>query len=327
MVRSPATVLMESEMTRFWMPATFFAFFLGTGAALAQDAPGSKDHPLLSRFSGAVIEHYRQTDFDAAELADRRIDNAQTAKSLHVEGKVTNISYLIKGDKSLVEVVRNYQQAVKQGGFQKIFSCAREACGGLEFEKFLYNNCCVGIGFFYDPNAFEYYLGKLSRPGGDVYVSLYLVYERGNQSVAVVERVVEVQPMQGGEVQVLDAKSLQAGLASAGRVALYGIYFDTDRAEVKPGSKAQLDEMGKLLVSNPALKVFIVGHTDNQGTFEHNVELSQRRADAVAEALVKDYHVAAGRLIARGVASLAPAAANADEAGRASNRRVELVAQ
>jgi outer membrane protein OmpA-like peptidoglycan-associated protein len=110
-------------------------------------------------------------------------------------------------------------------------------------------------------------------------------------------------------------------------VALYGIYFDTGKAELKPESRPQLDEMGKLLQAQPALKVYIVGHTDNQGSLEANLQLSQQRAQAVVAALAGTYKIDAKRLQARGVANLAPLAGNGNDAGRARNRRVELVAQ
>ncbi|MCY1250051.1 putative lipoprotein YiaD [compost metagenome] len=85
--------------------------------------------------------------------------------------------------------------------------------------------------------------------------------------------------------------------------------------------------MGKLLQADAALKVYIVGHTDNQGSLARNMELSQKRADAVAKALAESYQIPASRLSAKGVASLAPVASNDAEEGRAKNRRVELVKQ
>ena len=69
----------------------------------------------------------------------------------------------------------------------------------------------------------------------------------------------------------------------------------------------------------------VVGHTDNIGGYEVNTVLSKRRAEAVAATLVKDFGVSALRLTANGAAYLAPVASNSTEAGRAKNRRVELV--
>ena len=91
------------------------------------------------------------------------------------------------------------------------------------------------------------------------------------------QQVLETKPMQTGQVQVLDMAAMQKSLAESGRVAIYGVYFDTDKAVVKPESKAALDEMGKLLNANPNLKVYVVGHTDNQGTLAGNMDLSQKR--------------------------------------------------
>jgi outer membrane protein OmpA-like peptidoglycan-associated protein len=83
--------------------------------------------------------------------------------------------------------------------------------------------------------------------------------------------------------------------------------------------------MAKLLKINARLNVFIVGHTDNTGTFEHNMKLSRERAAAVVNALVGKYGVASARLSPMGVASLTPVSSNKTDEGKAKNRRVELV--
>ncbi|MRT33104.1 OmpA family protein, partial [Xylella fastidiosa subsp. multiplex] len=90
----------------------------------------------------------------------------------------------------------------------------------------------------------------------------------------------ETKPMQTGQVSVLDATAMEKALAESGKVAVYGVYFDTDKAEVKAESKAALDEMGKLLKADPKLNVYVVGHTDNQGNLAGNLDLSHRRAAA-----------------------------------------------
>ncbi len=110
-------------------------------------------------------------------------------------------------------------------------------------------------------------------------------------------------------------------------MALYGIYFDTDKAELKPESEPTLVEISKLLKADAKLKLFVVGHTDNVGTFDHNLKLSQASAAAVVAALTKKHGVAAARLTPFGAGPTSPVASNAAEAGRAKNRRVELVAQ
>ena len=112
-----------------------------------------------------------------------------------------------------------------------------------------------------------------------------------------------------------------------GRVALYGILFDFDKADLKPESDKQLAEMANLLKSSVGLKVFVVGHTDNKGTLAYNTDLSQRRADSVARALATRFGIATDRMVSKGAGPLSPLASNESEDGQAKNRRVELVRQ
>ena len=125
---------------------------------------------------------------------------------------------------------------------------------------------------------------------------------------------------------MVDAAAIAKGLGEKGHVALYGIYFDTDKAVVKPDSRPTLEEIAKLLRAQPQLNVVIVGHTDSQGGHDYNMDLSRRRADAIAAELAKSYQIGRTRLRTAGVGYLAPVASNASQDGRALNRRVELVA-
>ncbi len=298
--------------------------------ARADDVKGSKDHPLVSRFKGAEIVDYASKDFDEAVLPVQRMDSASPyppSATMKVEGKVTRITYRLPARRSAVEAMRNYQQALSSD--KVIFHCAGDECGG-EFAGFVGNSGKVippGWSATFNTENNRYALARKSLPSGDVYILLYAMQENAENPVTVYEEVVEVRPMQTGQVTVLDAPALDKGLRSEGHVAVYGLYFDTGKAEVKPESKPTLDQMARLLAQQPALKVYLVGHTDNVGPLATNLDLSQRRAEAVAKALATDYKVDASRMTARGVASLAPLASNADEPGRARNRRVELVQQ
>ena len=89
------------------------------------------------------------------------------------------------------------------------------------------------------------------------------------------------------ENKMVDAAAMAKGLRETGHIALYGIYFDTDKAVIKPESRPTLDEIAKLLAAEPQLNVFIVGHTDSQGPYDYNIDLSRRRAEAIAEELVQ----------------------------------------
>ena len=124
---------------------------------------------------------------------------------------------------------------------------------------------------------------------------------------------------------LLNAADMSKALADSGKVALYGINFDTDKDTLRPDSQPTLKEIGKLLTDNPNLKIHVVGHTDDQGKPDYNLDLSRRRAAAVTRELTSKYGIAANRLDSFGCGPYAPAASNDSEEGRAKNRRVELV--
>jgi outer membrane protein OmpA-like peptidoglycan-associated protein len=291
------------------------------GAAQAADVKGGKDHPLISRFAGAELQAYAQKDFDEAVVAIKAGDGKPDTV-LTLEGKVTTNGYSIGGDKSVLEVMRNYEQALAQAGFQTIFQCSDyKSCGG--FFNFMQNNN-RGFRWIADEKN-RYLLAKRDTPAGLVHVVVYVMRD-GDKRVNVFQQVIESKPMATNQVQVLNAEQMAQGLQSDGKIAIYGVLFDTAKAEITPESKPALDEMVKLLAGDQTLKVYIVGHTDNVGKLAVNLDLSQRRADAVVKALVAQ-KIDTARLVSKGVASLAPVTSNANEAGRAKNRRVELVVQ
>ena len=182
----------------------------------------------------------------------------------------------------------------------------------------------------------RYGLYKKSDSTGDTYVAVFVGSHQGGtfgdvsdslegRSGVLIE-VAEPRAMEH-RITTVSSAEISSMIAAQGRVSLYGIYFDFDKAEIKPGSEAQLVEMAKFLKGAPDAKVFILGHTDNKGKLDYNLALSQRRAEAVAKALTARFGADAKRIAARGLGSLAPVASNRTEDGQAKNRRVELVEQ
>ena len=108
-------------------------------------------------------------------------------------------------------------------------------------------------------------------------------------------------------------------------MALYGIYFDTGNATLKPGSARVLNEVAQYLKANTRSKLYVVGHTDDAGDYNANLALSDQRAAAVVADLLTRSGVKAERLLAKGVGPLAPVASNNNDAGKQLNRRVELI--
>ncbi len=126
---------------------------------------------------------------------------------------------------------------------------------------------------------------------------------------------------------VANAAEMSNGLTNSGHSVVNGILFDTGKADVKSESAPALEEVVKLLKQNAAMKVYVVGHTDNVGALASNLDLSKRRAASVVQMLSTKYGVPADRLQSFGAGPYAPLASNDNEAGRALNRRVELVKQ
>jgi len=302
---------------------------LATSIAFAQekDIEGSKDHPLISRFAGSIINHYDVKQFDEYILPLGKLDEEEKlTKSQRLAGKITRIQYKAPGDRSTLEMYRNYELALKKAGFEILFTGTLRELGERWTHQLygdinrLRGNARLHIRSYED---FRYLSAKLSRLGeGDVYVTLCI--SLGLRWPTIQLDVIEVKPM---EIGLVTAGTMLDDITRTGRVAIYGIYFDTDKADVKPESEPTLAEIAKLLQQNHEIELYVVGHTDNVGGLDYNMDLSKRRADAVVKELVSKYDVDINRLKAHGVGSLAPVSSNETEEGRAKNRRVELVEQ
>lgn len=330
---------------------------LGVATWALADAPradvsGSADHPVLKRFTGSVLAGYAQQDWEQRSFPDAsgvsRTED-KFARPVDLEGKATRLFYLSPLGKSPLEVFRNHQQALAAAGFKTTWSCESEAQGctkayfaldGYERAKGMRwaEGDVPGAGAEYRGSAWplamsisydqaRMLVGTLTSGGRTLHLLLFTsmaANEHTHRAATYIE-IVEPKTMPTGQVTV-DAKAIAQGLQAEGRMALYGLFFDTAKADIKPDSNAQLDQMVAVLKAQPALKVLIVGHTDNVGGIDANLALSEGRAKAVVAALAQR-GIAASRLQARGIANFAPVAPNASEDGRAKNRRVEMVLQ
>ena len=316
--------------------------------ASAADLPGSKDNPLLKRFAGSEIVAYETKRFESYELQTSTFKTYDTgtkrrsyvAPPLTVEGSFTRLWYESAGDTSATELIRNYQNELKAKGFQILYDSTKDPAAtswtnylavfsGMEIKT----NRSNYVFFAANEKNVKVTSAKLQKPGGDAYVHLTAVewpkddaVYKARKGAYIAVDIVETKAMTQNMV-VVSADEMSRTINATGRVALYGIYFDTSKADIKPESKAAMDEIAKYLKANAGMKLHVVGHTDNVGGLESNLGLSKRRAEAVVAALAKQYGIAQSRLTANGVAYLAPVAVNTTEEGRAKNRRVELVPQ
>ncbi len=303
--------------------------------AQAQDSPGATDHVLVSRYAGSVLDGYKVTTFDEFDLPLGPVikdanGNRVPSKKKTLEGKITRHLYRGPDGRSTLEIFRNYRSALEESGFEILFECSgKDQCGFL-FHWSLYKdkkitNTKTSGSAFDSPKDIRYLSAKLTAPGSETYVSLMVAIDAiwTKQPVTLLD-VIEVEAMDTGMVTV-DADVMAKGIDDEGHIAIYGIYFATDSDDLSDESDETLEEISKLMNSRPSLNLLVVGHTDNQGGFDHNMGLSQRRAAATVKALVDRFGVDQNRLTDAGVGYLSPVASNDTEEGRAKNRRVELV--
>lgn len=320
------------------------------GLAMAQDMPGAKDHPALKRFAGASIVGYDVKQFDSVDIPTGTFVkfNLTTGKRefatppVVAEGRRTRIWYEAPGDTSSIEVFRNYAAELSAQGFTVLYDSTKDAklgrwngyLNGFSFNKApLATNRSQFVFTGVAMNGINTLSAQRESQGQVTYVHLVTVqwdkpnvaYKARRGAYAALD-IVDVGTLKQNMVSV-SASDMSKAIANTGRIALYGILFDTAKADLKAESKPALEEIAKLLQSDAKLKLRVVGHTDNQGTLDANIALSKRRAEAVNAALVSSNGIAANRLSAFGVADLAPVASNSGEEGRAKNRRVELVPQ
>jgi OmpA-OmpF porin, OOP family len=313
---------MTSRRRSSWLVVAVVSVCVASAQARQDlDVKGSSDHPRVSRFAGSVIMRYSAAEFDRLVLPLSTIGLKGPLKSQDVEGRSRRIMYRIPEGHNSHEVFRTYQAALKKDGFQTLHTCLGDReCGG--WPGYIQGSYNVIMGTA-DWDSQRYIAAKRPAPEGDVYVMLYTWDQPGTGTRAILN-IVDVAPLKEGLVTVT-ATELAKQIGAVGHVAVYGVYFDFDRADIKSESAPALREMATLLEQQPTLSVAIVGHTDNVGTLEHNLLLSERRAATVVKYLVSQHQVSAARLMAKGVGPLSPVASNKAEEGRAKNRRVELV--
>jgi OmpA-OmpF porin, OOP family len=264
-------------------------------AAVAQtaDKPGSKDPELFTRMPNFFIAESWEHDFDANDFTVQKGEGTDTK---HIEGQFLKIHYILDSSRgakepSSLQILRNYKAAALKAGGQILYE--------------------------HDP---EYLTARFIKGGKETWVGF-----SGGSSSEYVLTVVEKQEMQ--QDVVANEEALHSGLSESGHAEVPGILFDFGKSEVKPESEPALKEIVKLMQETPKLKVWVVGHTDNVGSAESNVILSNARAAAVVKVLTQKMGIPAGRLASFGAGPYAPKVSNATEDGRAQNRRVELVEQ
>ena len=262
---------------------------LSANILLAQGNGTCTEHPLFNTLANHQLKECNTKEFE--KLSITQTDKAKGSTTFDKSGEYIKVAYSFTGAfenrPSATQIYQNYVNAITKAGGQVL------------------------------QNAASLY-GKLKKGTDTWWIKVYA----DGSSWYWVESVKE-----GGMRQdiVVTADEIKSNLNNDGKISLYGIYFDNDKATIKEESAPTLTEMAKFLTVNTGTSVFIVGHTDNTGDYAHNVALSKERAAAVVNELVTKYKVNKAQLVAEGVGPLSPVAGNATVDGKAKNRRVEMV--
>lgn len=267
----------------------------------AKDNPACEPNPVFSRFPGEVMDNCERSRFKALTIyraaSPARPDSDHS--EYRVEGEHWYYSNPIRKDAKgrypgQLEVRRNFENAIR---------------------------AAKGTVLAVDGNSRMYYV--IQRPEGE-YHGLAGCGAGGDEGcTALTHQIVRLAGMQ--QSVVVTAEQIARSIVDEGKAVFYGLYFDSGKSVLKPESAPTLAEMAKWLKANPKNAVDIVGHTDRQGSVPANMSLSRDRAAAVVEALVKQHGIKKDQLGSEGVGPFAPMSNNTSEAGRAKNRRVEMV--
>ena len=258
-------------------------------------------NPVFEKFPGSVYHSCERSRFSKLKLYQAK-DPAKIGgpyEELHKEGEYWYYFDFVAPDAngavpSRLELFRNYENALKAAGGTMLYADG--------------------------DRSFTY---TIKRPSGEYWGQVGCGAGSAAACDRIQHKIVRIAAME--QSIVVSAGQIRKSIADTGKVVFYGIYFDTDKATLKAESEPTLAEMAKFLKANAQAKVFIVGHTDGQGPLERNQRLSKDRAASVVKALASSHGIAGERMTPEGVGPLAPVAANDAEAGRAKNRRVEMV--
>ena len=309
-------------------------FSINIFAQETKDIANTKDNSLISRFNNSFIVFESTVKWDTYILPISKIKNSggekDWDKKIKLEGKINRIQYTTDKENNASLVYANYLSALKKSSWEILFSGSGDNELGNESYEWQYYMFQEGLGL---GNKF----GSKYDFRGDDYAYITANFEDNDTSYYVMIYVIEKDDFTMINQDVITVKNPDIGLVTAklliekidknGHLALDGIFFETGKAILTEKSILALKNISEYLNSNKDKKFFIVGHTDNTGSFTANVTLSENRAKAVMNELVSKYGVDVNQLKSYGVANLSPMVSNATDYGKTKNRRVEIVQQ
>lgn len=308
--------------------------------------------PALTLDLPAAATLQRETTRDSYAVPTGRFDGVSVPATV-IEGNVTSQAWRIDSpDLTTLQIMSRLRDQLSQAGFDIVFTCATEACGGFDFRFGI--DVMAPPDMFVDLGDYRFVAAGRAQPAGPdagqdgddltratSYVTLLVSRTSSAGFLQIVSAVPAAQhadtpddtpaaqivasAADGGTPVPYDAGDFATRLDTDGRVILSDLTFETGAAQLGEGPFASLEALAAYLAARPARQIALVGHTDATGALDGNIALSRRRAESVLERLVSAHGVQPNQAEAQGMGYLAPAASNLTEAGREANRRVEVI--
>ena len=328
------------------------------------DVSGASDSEIAGRVPGALIVSHFSTPLDRAEFPTSQLKKrsgqvtgnnvyvVSPDESLTVEGKRTRNVYLLEPGVPPFAALRAYETALPEQGAEVAYFCRADACGGTANRAGGLGGGWMSLAYYLWPDDritdnsnsagycaqhgyisnMEYRLFRDEAKDVTVSVLAYILNPSQfssckknfeNRTVVIVDVIApDAAPI---ELETISSDEMRDEISLTGKIALYGINFDSGKDSLRPDSTDTINQIAALMSSDGDLRLLIVGHTDSVGSFDYNQNLSERRAASVVRALVNQHGIAKSRLYPVGVAFASPVATNETDEGKAQNRRVELV--
>lgn len=289
----------------------------------------AKDHPLISGYPGMTIVDNYSSDYEMLKFATKTGTYSELGDAVSATGTLTHILYQADAESNIapLQVFGNYVNVLKMNDFDILLTCTNDECGSSKFLQLLHGQSPRWGDFqSFEPGvyiSFSYISASKVLDGRNVYISL-VIHRYGEGTTSVVQSIIETEALDDGLLEInLDFADIDAN----GRVILDGLYFSSGQAELLEASSESLEIIAKFLITQPNRMFYVVGHTDSDGSHELNMDLSNRSAEAVVRILRDQFKIPQTQLLAVGNGATSPIATNLNNAGKAKNRRVELVEQ
>jgi OOP family OmpA-OmpF porin len=215
------------------------SFISADAGAQTRDVAGARDFPGIGRFAGSVVTGYVVKDFDAARMQAAPFKDDKPADARRLEGRITRIAYRTAPGPSILEVSRNFETQLAKAGFETLLACDTDACGGIPFTEAV--DALPVPQMWVDGFNYHYFSAHKTDAGREIYASVLV--SQNNQDITAQLTIAELGAI---EDKMVNAAAMAKGLGETGHIALYGIYFDTDKAVLKPESRPTLEQIKTL---------------------------------------------------------------------------------